>query len=270
MSLKKKTKIYMGVPTTGTIVDSQAYALREIADLYKDHVELVYPAQCIRRIFHDFARNKTVEDFLASDCDILWFLDSDITPDKHVLDLVAIYGEKWEVAGATYPVFMNALEGSGPEVVFTCYKKNPQTGNLAVSGVPKEGLDFVDGLATGCLFIKREVFSKLKKPYFEFLYKDENREIKEGEDLGFCRKLSELGIKIFTDFSLVCKHEKKVCLLDVNNYAITYSNRNVLAYAESLKEEMQEAVKIAYHAGLQKGQKIAQQTAPKSTLWVPQ
>lgn len=270
--MQKKTKIFMGIPTTGTIIDSQTYVLREIAEHYKDHVELVYPDLCVRRIFHDFARNKVVEEFLASDCDILWFLDSDITPNKYVLDLVVLHQDKWQVAGASYPVFMNATQSGGPEIVFTCYKKNPETGNLAVAGVPRDGIDFVDGLATGCLFIKREVFQKLSKPYFEFKYKTEDRSIIEGEDLGFCRKLSDLGIKVFTDFELVGKHEKKVCLLDVNNYAVSYSNRNVEAYIASVKAEVQHSIRAAFEAGVKKGMEHSQKSAPlkpKAGLWLP-
>ncbi len=92
-------KIYMGIPSTGNRRDTQSYNLREIEKRYRDKVELVYPEQCIHRIFHDFARNATVEEFLKTDCDILWFLDSDITPPCDVLDLVVEHGEKWKVAG---------------------------------------------------------------------------------------------------------------------------------------------------------------------------
>lgn len=273
-----KTKIFLAVPTTGSIVDSQSYAIREILDNYGEHVEIIYPKQCVRRVFHDFARNMLVEEFLESDADILWFLDSDITPPQYILDLVTLHKDKWLVAGATYPVVMTPIEGQGPELVFTCYRKNEKTGNLAVSNVPTSGQDFVDGLATGCLFIKREVFSKLEKPYFEHRYETETRHLKEGEDLGFCRKLSNLGIKFFTDFSLVCKHQKHVDLLDMNNYAISYSNRNVLTALEVAKEEAMTAVKEAFQAGYKAALSAMQEqvskpksglVAPNKTLWSP-
>jgi len=199
--MDKRIKVYVAIPTTSSIIDSQTYLLREIENLYRDKIELVYPVGCVRRVFHDFARNKLAEDFLASDCDILWFLDSDITPPKHVLDLITVHGHKWKLAGLTYPVFMKPPGSDILEVVYTAYKKNPSTGNLGLCGVPKEGEDFLDGLATGCLFIHREVLEKLERPYFEFKYQEIDREIKEGEDLGFCRKASQLGYKFFTDFS---------------------------------------------------------------------
>jgi hypothetical protein len=262
----KRTKVYVAVPTTSSIVDSQTYLLREIEELYRDKIELVYPSGCVRRVFHDFARNKMAEDFLASDCDILWFLDSDITPPKHVLDLITVHGDKWKLAGLTYPVFMRPPGSDILEVVYTAYKKNASTGNLGLCGVPKQGTDLLDGLATGCLFIRREVLEKLERPYFEFKYHEVDREIKEGEDLGFCRKVSELGYQFFTDFALTCRHQKTVDLMDVNNYAIQYSNRNVMAYDSRIKESTVAAVKAAYAKGIEEGMKRA---SSQSRLWVP-
>lgn len=273
----KKVKIFVATPTTGSVVDSQAYLLRDIAELYKDHVEFIYPDLCVRRIFHDYARNELVGQFLDSKADILWFLDSDITPSKHILDLVIMHKDKWEVAGATYPVFMNTDHSPNISVVFTVYKKNESTGNFGLREAPKTGQEFVDGLATGCLFIKREVFAKLEKPYFEFKYENESRKMEEGEDLGFCRKLSALGIKFFTDFELVCRHQKEVDLLDVNNYAIEYANAAVLRYDAAIKEQLTVAINVAFEKGLQEGIKTTvEQMSKKSkiitqdkTIWTP-
>jgi hypothetical protein len=268
----------MGIPSTGMVIDSQSYLLRDLAEKYKDRVELVYPEQCVRRMFHDFARNKVVEEFLSTDCDVLWFLDSDITPSLDVLDLIAVDYDKWQVAGATYPVFMQPPGSDILEVVFTCYKKNVETGNLTLAGVPISGKEFVGGLATGCLFIKREVFSKLKKPYFEFKFDAETRNMIEGEDLGFCRKLLELGIETFVDYSLVCRHQKEIDLLDVNNYAIQYSNRSVMRYDALLQSQVKEVVEKAtakahadgFKAGMAAAEKaLTEQSAPKSRIWVP-
>lgn len=247
--MSEKIRVYVATPTTGTIIDSQVAVLREIEETYRDQIELVYPVSCIRRVFHDFARNMMVQDFLAGDCDILWFLDSDITPPKYVLDLITIHGDKWKLAGATYPVFMVPPGGDIMEVVYTAYKVNPVTGNMGVCGVPKSGTDFLDGLATGCLFIRREVLEKMEAPHFEFKYKEHNREIYEGEDLGFCRKVSAMGYKFFVDFSLFCKHQKSVDLHDVNNYAIQYSNRNVRYYDQQIQNTVSRAVQAAYTQG---------------------
>lgn len=231
-----KVKIYMGIPSTGTRCDSQTYALREIERKYGDKVELVYPKNASFRIFHDFARNMVVKEFLESDCDILWFLDSDVSPPTDIMSLVVEHGDKWLAAGAPYPVWMTQ------KMVFTCYGEGEKPGHLKITEVPQKGTAFVKGLATGCLFLRREVFDMLEAPYFEFKYDPETREPKEGEDLGFCMKLNKLGLEFFTDFSLVCKHYKQLELLDVNNYTIEYANEKVKAYDERVRTQVNHLV----------------------------
>lgn len=220
----------------GTRSDAQGYFLREIEKKYADKIELVYPKDCVHRMFHDFARNEAVKDFLASDCDILWFLDSDVVPPTDVLDLVTKYGQHWELAGAPYPVFMSVEGYPGQQVVFTVYTRDE--GGLHASKLPNSGTAFVDGLATGCLFIKREVFSELQEPYFEFKYNEKSRQMVEGEDLGFCMKVNALGHKFFVDYALVCKHYKTVDLLSVNNYAIEFTNTALRAYEREVKPKV--------------------------------
>jgi hypothetical protein len=211
--------------------------LRRIAAKYADKIELVYPDQLVHRIFHDAARCAIVDEFLATDCDILWFLDSDVTPPEHVLDLVTEHGDKWLCAGAPYPVIQARPGEEERQLVFTAYKGANGKG-LSPTRIPHGGTEFIDGLATGCLFIKREVFSKYQKPWFEFKYDPETRVPVEGEDLGFCLKMKALGIPFFTDYSMVCRHTKTVDLLEINNYAISYAQKAVAAYDQDVREQV--------------------------------
>lgn len=235
--MSKKVKIYMGLPTMGNVCAAQVNVLERIRKRYADKVELVYPTCVVKRMFHDFARNAIVDEFLDSDCDILWFLDSDVAPPEHILDLVVEHGDRWKMAGAPYGVFMTPPGEKNPHVVYTVYHRIQD--KLCPGKVPKEGLDYVDGIATGCIFLKREIFKDLKKPYFEFKYREHDRHIEQGEDLGFCKKVSDLGYKFFIDYSMVCKHYKTLCLLEVNNYAIEYANKSVLAYDASIRPQIE-------------------------------
>jgi GT2 family glycosyltransferase len=255
-----KTKVYCGFPTVGTVVDSQNYMLRELQKRYADDIEFVFPEKLVQRIFHDFARNGVVEEFLASDCDILWMLDSDVVPQRHVLDLVTLHQDKWEVAGAPYPIFIAQPGEDNRQILFTAYAGSNGVGLAPVGRIPYEGTDFVDGLATGCVFLKRSVFAKLDRPYFEHKYSPDDRRLIEGEDLGFCLKLQKLGIKFFTDYSMVCKHVKSLCLLEMNNYAIEYANKAVLSYDRDIKNKVEAAVRAAFQAGKDAGRKESQRT----------
>jgi len=231
-------KLFVATPTVGTVADSQTYALRRLEAKYGDRIKFIYPEKCVRRIFHDFARNALVDEFIQSEADIMWFLDSDICPPDHVLDLITEHGDKWKVAGAPYPVFMTPTGAKDPAVIFCVYKGTDGKG-MSPSDIPYEGVEFVDGLATGCLFMKREIFSKLSKPYFEFKFDPLSRIMTEGEDLGFCKKLQAQGIKFFTDYSMVCKHYKQVCLLEVNNYAVEYANKSIQRFDALIKERVE-------------------------------
>lgn len=226
-------KVFMGIPSQGERSDHQTYMLREIEKRYKDKIELVYPEVMVTRKFHDFARNGVVEEFLESDCDLLWFLDSDVVPPPHVLDLITEHGDEWKVAGAVYPVFM------GGAVVIPVYTRD-EDDNFVLSMAPPEGQDMVSGLATGCMFIHREVLEKMEKPYFSFRYNPENMCLEEGEDVRFCKAANELGYKFFTDFGMICRHFKQVDLLDVNNYAMEFANAKVQAYDSYIRPKVEE------------------------------
>lgn len=251
-----KHRIYVGLPSMGWSSSAQGHTLRKLEKKYADTVELVYPDKLCYRVMHDFARNSIVDEFLASDCDILWQLDADVAPPDNVLDIVVNHADLWQAAGCPYPVMMGA-GGEGREILWTVY--NGETGKgLIPSDIPMSGQAWVDGMATGCMFLKRGVFARLQKPYFEFKYNPEMRNLVEGEDLGFCLKLKALGIPFFVDYSLVCGHTKEVDLLEINNYAMRYAKRCIETYSAQVREELKQ------HAA-----KTAAARKPQSTLWVP-
>lgn len=234
--MNKKIKVYVAVPTLGDICAPQLHSLRDMEKFYADSVEFVYPKHFVGRIFHDYARNKMVDDFLATDCDVMWFIDSDIAPPNHTIELVTKHWDEWKVAGAPYPLFIKPSGQDLPKVVFAVYEDLGKGYHTA--SIPKEGTGFVDGIATGCIFIKREVLEALPRPYFEFKYNTETREMTEGEDIGFCKKVNALGHKFFIDYSMTCHHWKRVNLLDVNNYAINEFNERWLEQDRFLRSQL--------------------------------
>lgn len=255
----KKPKFFIAVPTVGTVADALWYSLREIEKKYSDRVEFVYPEMCVRRIFHDFARSEMVKEFLATDADVLWFIDSDVVPPTNILDEYLRAYEEWDLAGAPYPLFIQQKDEPCPQVVYAVYN-GAQGKGMYPADVPMEGTAFVDGVATGCIMVKRHIFEKLSAPYFEFEYNPETREMTRGEDIGFCRKVNALGYKFFVDFSKVCKHFKQVCLRDVNDYAMTYAKKQVNVYDAAVRAQLS-----SLHEGIKQAKqaKDAAKAAPK-------
>lgn len=238
MNEAKKIKVYMGIPSTGTRSDAQIYCLRDIQDQYKDAVEFVYPPSLCMRIFHDFARNAIVEDFLKTDCDVLWFLDSDVVPPLSIGTLLTEHYDKWKCAGAPYPLFLTPAGEEQPKINFAIY--NDYGHGYRNTMLPPSGTDFVNGIATGCIFIKREILETLTSPWFEFVYDQKTRKMILGEDIGFCKKVNALGHKFFIDYSMLCRHFKSVDLLDVNNYVISEFNARWMDQDRFLRSQLAE------------------------------
>lgn len=232
-----KKKIYMGIPSLGNRSDVQVYALRDLEKNYPE-IEFVYPKNFCQRIFHDRARNAYVEDFLKSSCDAIWFLDSDIAPPANIGDLVVNHWDKWEVCGAPYPLFLTPSGQDMPKVVFGVYNDEGYGYNTA--GIPPHGTDYVHGIASGCIFIKRAVLEKMEQPYFEFVYDEKTREMKVGEDIGFCKKVNAQGYKFFIDYSMLCRHYKTVDLLEVNNYVVSEFNNRWLEQDRFMRSQLAE------------------------------
>ena len=269
-----KIKVYCAWMSTGLREDIHLYLLRDLQERYGDKIELVFPDNCCWRFPHDHARNGHTNEFLESECDVLWFLDSDVCPPKFILDLIANTKtfESWQIAGAPYGLWMPLVPGEQNRVVFTTYDgtvrdKDGNATGIHMTECPAEGQAFVDGIATGCMFIKREVFEKLEKPYFEFKFHPVTRNVIEGEDLGFCLKANKLGIKCLIDYSMVCKHYKRVDLLDVSNYAMDFAKNKIKEYDLVMREQFhiaaKEAIDLAYKRGIEKGRAEAGQPAPK-------
>ncbi len=232
--------------------------MRDLQERYSDCIEFTLPDFAASRFPHDFARNCMVEDFLSSDCEIMWFLDSDVIPPNSILDLVKNQKDEWLIAGAPYPLWMPAPGTGEPSIMFTtydgvCKDKGDGKPGIYMTECPQSGQKFVDAIATGCMFIKREVFSKLEKPYFEFKFNKETRNIEEGEDLGFCMKTMKLGIKCLIDYSMCCGHIKVLDLLAMNNYAISLSNKKILVYDAHIKQQVEQAVHAAIRKGYEQG-----------------
>jgi len=57
----------------------------------------------------------------------------------------------------------------------------------------------VDAIGTGGILIKREVFEKLKYPFFETWYAEDNPDKHFSVDFDFCLKSKAAGLKIFVD-----------------------------------------------------------------------
>lgn len=67
------------------------------------------------------------------------------------------------------------------------------------------------GVGTGLMLIDMTVFDKLKHPYFDDAYHDETKcELKNSQDVVFCRKASEAQIPIYVNFLTPAGHQQTI------------------------------------------------------------
>ncbi len=142
------------------------------------------------------ARNQVHQAFLKeTKYSHLFMLDSDVLCPANVIErllahqkpIVAGYYSTKAVIGKSTPVVYDYLKDNEDGVSTWTHKTQP--GN---------GLEKVDAVGMGCVLMSKEVAHALgEKPY------DMNN---GGEDLVICRKLMQLGIPLYVDWTIDCAH----------------------------------------------------------------
>jgi hypothetical protein len=145
----------------------------------------------------DYARNLAVKHFLTTNKTHLLFLDDDTIPEVDGISKLLSSGKL--VVGGLYNLQVDTSDR--------------QSTKLAPSAIvdSQRGLQKVDRIATGFLLIRKEVFEKIPRPWFEFEW-DKNHDSYLGEDYSFCEKVKKAGFDIYCDPFAVAKHYKSVLL----------------------------------------------------------
>lgn len=162
----------------------------------------------------DEARNCIVEEFLKTDCSHLLFIDSDTIPPRNAITKL-LSADKGIVSALTPIVEHDENRKNDSQGHYRKYNVvgwNDKHVNEYIGLVPCKGA------GSSCILIKREVFEKMKAPWYRFVYEDDNgkkelggRPVIIGEDIYFtARAIGELGIMPHVDTSIICKHSKSI------------------------------------------------------------
>jgi len=135
--------------------------------------------------------------------DYLFFIDSDMIFPSTILDI--LWDKHKDIIGAVYALRSGYMHG--PAV----YDHNEKMGAFnQQQDWPLNKTYKVDGIGTGMLLIKVEALKKIPAPRFAYLEcktadKYGNRR-RLGEDLSFCIRCKEAGIKIYADSHVTVGH----------------------------------------------------------------
>lgn len=218
--------VYMAIPNTGQIESSTvAHLLQICRQAERDDINLLVVLPEGMPV--DSNRNNIIKNFLSTNNEWLFMLDSDITPPIGVLKGLLSHGKpivgaicfssmpgekgtEWEQYSLPYPVCMERAPEGGWRVARTALGSG-------------ESLVEVDAIGAACVLIHREVLEAMSPPWFKLGY-DEFGVCNLGEDFGWCLRAKGLGYKIFVDTSLKCEHTKKLGLKQTNELLAKVDN----------------------------------------------
>ena len=199
-----KKKIMICMPTAGSInTYTTQWLLHASRDKrYKVAINILVHKPTIS------CRNLLTNDFLKSDYEWSFWVDSDIVPMGDPLSMVE-FGKKFVsqicIVGKDGKLVLLALDKIGEQK----YKPiDPKRFNQPIVEV--------DAVGAGALMIHRDVFEKVGPPWWE----DGKNEIGArtlGHDFYLCDKAKAKGFKIYIDPRNAASHITTVNLLDVYN-----------------------------------------------------
>lgn len=209
LNVPGRKHIFIGLPCT------KASLTTRIATLMCDCVmegltpgkKLVFSFRVIND-YHptEYARNVLVRDFLASNADSLWFIDSDTMPDDNWMKLFEVDAD---IVAGVYPIGRQERGNRVLAVDWGLYNQSPdhEYGWVALpleAYKPGEVVE-CDAAATGCMVIKRHVIEHFAKDaprdkdnvpaVFQWPKEPSGRSICS-DDFDFCKRAKEAGFKL--------------------------------------------------------------------------
>lgn len=180
MQILNKENVFIGIPNTGIL-------RTELVEWLIVQDAIIFMPQAKP---HDHCRNIIVEQFLATKCKWLLMVDSDVAPPVNVLEMA---NNNVKVCSAAVNTAVNR------EIIPVGMTWNGK-GYHHDFKHSTPGVHRVDAVGTGCILIRRDIFEKLQKPYFKFVYKDGM--LINGEDFDFSERVGEVHF----DSRFICKH----------------------------------------------------------------
>lgn len=163
-------------------------------------------------------RNRIFSYALENSYDYVLMMDSDVVPPVDIIERLLLH-DKDIVSGLYYGVFNVDKAQKIRPVAWKCLteKEFEEVKDKLLSDVVRGREDIRRNLtgeeiesgklqeviipSCGCMLVSRKIFSR-----FKYGLLDVPGRLRTGDDIYFCRKVRERGIKLYCDPSLKCKH----------------------------------------------------------------
>lgn len=176
------------IPHTGTIKTKTVFSLIRMLKNFPLEYRFLEVEGSVLHI----NRERLVQKAIELGATHILFVDSDMIFPENALSKLLSHDK--DIIGTTYHT-------KGLEKIVT---HKIQDKEISINEWHGELLKCT-GVGTGFIFIKTEVFKKLKQPWF-FWESNEKGELVTGEDVWFCRKAREAGYDIWCDISITMGH----------------------------------------------------------------
>lgn len=154
------------------------------------------------------ARNEIVKEFLKSDCTHLFWIDADTVPPANAIERLLRVNQP--VVSAITPIVEHDADLKNDSNGF--YKKwNAVSKATGAHVQPNTGVLPIIGAGGSCIMVKREVYEKLKYPWYRMLWEDDNgKECQVGEDIAFVAHAVGAGFNCYAETSVIAAHDKSI------------------------------------------------------------
>lgn len=193
---------------------------------YLTHVAFAHnfiPAASARNFFCRTLKDATPKP------DWLLMIDNDMAPNDDLLDSVK---DAPEDASIVVPRFMMWDEGKPRATLCWGMDRSPQQDSTTFDVIPGKFYELTK-CGTGAIFIKPEVFSKIEMPYFWYTY-NSDMGMDGTEDINFCKKVRDAGLKIYGNGSVDVGHYHNVNLSILAKLICDTRDKKELDKSESL------------------------------------
>lgn len=205
-------------PHTGSIPHVFMHSMREFREYDLAHGNILGAVIPCQGMYIAGQRNKMVRGFLSLPDHVQWMLcvDSDqiFTPEVPYALLQSAQDTDARIMSALY---FGILAGR-PSPMW--WGRNPETGDYHTVSEITEGIQEIAAFGMGMVLIHRSVFEQMAAthnddPWQWFghdLVKFQGKIERYGEDICFCERVRQAGIKMYGDSRIVIGHEKKINL----------------------------------------------------------
>lgn len=207
--IKNRISVLVTVPNTGWLHKKVVSALMQLQMDQRYSLKFIFPTN------NPLENNQhhIVVDFISEGHDYWLSMDSDNPPMKNPLDLIEL--DK-DIMGLPTPVwhFNGKIHGENP-IYWNGYDYVEKEGAYKEHS-PKEGLQKVDAIGTGCFLISKRVFENhemRKGPFLRKTYPDGR--VEKGNDISFCERAREQGFEVWCHYDYPCMHFNELELTEV-------------------------------------------------------